>query len=95
MSGARANAHFVYLAQTADGAYYCGYAIDPASRIRAHNAGKGAKILRGKTPVRLSFARRFSTKEAALSYEASLKRRSHAFKLTLSRRWSRLRKRKA
>jgi putative endonuclease len=95
VSGARADGHFVYLARAADGAYYCGYALDPAARIRTHNAGRGAKSLRGKTPVRLAFAQRFASKGAALSFEASLKRRSHAFKQTLSRRWSNRRKRKA
>lgn len=84
---ARADGHFVYLVATADGTYYCGYAADVAARVRTHNAGKGAKILRGKRPVRLAFARRFSTKGAALRYEALLKGFSHAQKRALSRRW--------
>jgi len=79
--------HFVYLALTADGLFYCGYAADPAARVAAHNAGRGAKILRGKRPVRLAYARAFASKGDALRYEFALKRRTHGYKQTLSRRW--------
>jgi putative endonuclease len=81
------SAHFVYLALTGDGAYYCGYAADPAARVAVHNAGRGAKILRGKRPVRLAYARRFATKSDALRYEIALKSRTHAYKKSLSVRW--------
>jgi len=71
----------------ADGSYYCGYARDPVARVRAHNSGKGSKILRGKLPVRLAYVRRFAGKGEALSLEAALKRRSHGEKRLLSQRW--------
>jgi putative endonuclease len=77
----------VYLVRTVDGAYYCGYSPDVVARVRAHNLGKGSKILRGRRPVRLAYTRRFRTKNAALRFEAQLKRRSHAFKHALSQRW--------
>lgn len=79
--------HWVYLVRCSDGSYYCGYARDPVSRIKAHNLGKGSKILRGKLPVRLAFVRKFATKGNALSFEAMIKRRSHADKHRLSKRW--------
>ena len=79
--------HFVYLAATRDGAYYCGYAADPVARVAVHNAGRGAKILRGKRPVRLAYARRFASKSDALRYEIALKARTHTYKKTLSQRW--------
>ena len=79
--------HHVYLALTRDGAYYCGYALDPEARLAVHNAGRGAKILRGKLPVVLAYVRRFATKSAALKYESGLKGRTHAYKRTLARRW--------
>ena len=79
--------HFVYLARTSDGAYYCGYARDPVARVAVHNAGGGAKILRGRRPVRLAFVRGFVEKSDALRYEIALKRRTHGYKHTLSRRW--------
>jgi putative endonuclease len=79
--------HHVYLALTKDGSYYCGYAVDTDARIAVHNAGRGSKILRGKRPVMLAYTRVFASKSAALRYESSLKRRSHAHKRTLSVRW--------
>jgi len=79
--------HYVYLVQCSDGTFYCGYAIDPLKRVQAHNEGKGAKILRGKLPVRLAFTRRAKTKGDALRLELSLKRRTHAEKRELSREW--------
>ena len=81
------SAHHVYLALTNDGAYYCGYACDPDARQAVHNAGRGAKILRGKLPVSLAYVRRFATKSAALKFECGLKGRTHAYKRTLARRW--------
>jgi putative endonuclease len=79
--------YHVYLALTKDGSYYCGYAVDADARIAAHNAGRGAKILRGKRPVYLAYRRAFTSKTAALRFESALKRRSHAHKRTLSLRW--------
>ena len=70
-----------------DGAYYCGYALDPVARVAVHNAGDGAKIVRGRRPVRLAYIRGFSDKSDALRYEIALKRRTHGYKRALSRRW--------
>ncbi len=79
--------HWVYLLRCADGSYYCGYARDPVERVKAHNRGKGSKILRGKLPVRLAYARRLASKGDALRFEAALKLRPHAHKRLLSQRW--------
>ena len=79
--------HYVYLARASDGAYYCGYALDPHARLAAHNSGKGAKSLRGRRPATLAFTKRCATKGEALRFEAALKRRSHADKARLARRW--------
>jgi putative endonuclease len=82
-----AGSYHVYLALTIDGSYYCGYAVDADARIAVHNAGRGAKILRGKRPVRLAYRRTFSTRSAAARFESALKKCSHAHKYALSRRW--------
>jgi putative endonuclease len=79
--------HFVYLARSRDGSYYAGYSVDPARRMRDHNAGKGAKALRGRRPVVLAFLRRFTNKGDALRYEIALKRRTHRYKRDISARW--------
>jgi putative endonuclease len=79
--------HYVYLALANDGSYYCGYALDPRARLAAHNRGEGAKALRGRKPVVLAYAKRFADKREALRFEIALKRRTHAYKAALSRRW--------
>jgi putative endonuclease len=81
------SSHFVYLALTSDGRYYCGYAVDPPARVAVHNAGRGSKILRGKRPVRLVYSRRFVTKGDALRYESALKATNHDHKRVLAKRW--------
>jgi putative endonuclease len=40
----------VYLVRRADGALYCGIALDVAARFAQHEAGLGAKALRGRGP---------------------------------------------
>jgi putative endonuclease len=77
----------VYLARAADGAYYCGYALDPRARVERHNAGAGAKSLRGRLPVTLAYARSFASLGDALKFEISLKKQTHAFKQSLAKRW--------
>jgi putative endonuclease len=61
--------------------------MNPLKRVQAHNEGKGAKILRGKLPVRLAFTRRAKSKGDALRLELSLKRSTHEEKRLLSRTW--------
>jgi putative endonuclease len=80
--------HYVYLARATDGSYYCGYALDPRARVAMHNSGKGSKALRGRRPVKLAYVRRFAIKGEALAYEVALKKRSHAQKKDLARRWA-------
>jgi putative endonuclease len=84
--------HHVYLVRCSDGAYYCGYALDPVRRVEIHNGGKGAKSLRGRRPVKLVYVRQFFDKGDALRFERDLKRRTHADKDVLARRWSSKRK---
>ncbi len=43
----------VYLLECKDGSYYTGIAKDVTARLADHNAGKGAKYTRGRTPARL------------------------------------------
>lgn len=64
----------VYLLECADGTYYAGAAKDLDERIRLHNTGKGAKYVRGRTPARLVYAKRYPSLGKALRAEASLKK---------------------
>lgn len=49
--------YFVYMVRCADGTYYTGSTNDFGNRIKLHNAGNGAKYLRGKEPVQLVYAK--------------------------------------
>jgi putative endonuclease len=70
----RRHRHFwVYLVGCADGTYYAGSTSDLAGRLRLHNAGRGAKYLRGKGPIRLVYERAYRYYRRALQAEQQLK----------------------
>ena len=71
-----AMAYFVYMLECADKTYYCGYATDLKKRLKAHNAGKGARYTRARLPVRLVFSEKFRKKSIALKREAEIKKLS-------------------
>jgi putative endonuclease len=72
--------HFVYIVRCADGTLYTGYARDPKARVKAHNAGRGARYTSGRRPVRLVYAESFESVGDALRREYALKCRSRAQK---------------
>lgn len=72
----RADTWFVYLVRCADGTFYTGIARDVAERIRAHDAGKGARYTRGRGPLCLCATRRCRSKGTALRLELEVKRLS-------------------
>lgn len=75
MSGRpRSGRYFVYVVRCTDGTYYTGSAKDVRKRIQQHNAGDGAKYLRGKGPVELVYLREYRQRTDALRGEESLKR---------------------
>ena len=73
-------AYFVYVLACADGTLYTGYTNDVEQRVRTHNAGKGAKYTRGRTPVEVVAQARFATKHEAMSAEFRFKRLSRGAK---------------
>jgi len=75
--------HFVYIVRCADGTLYTGYARDPKTRVKVHNAGKGAKYTSGRRPVRLVHAEKLASVGDALRRERAVKRLSRAEKETL------------
>ena len=75
--------HFVYIVRCADGTLYTGYARDPKTRVKVHNAGRGARYTSGRRPVRLIYCERFESVGDALRKERALKRRSRAQKEAL------------
>lgn len=71
---------YAYMVRCADGSLYSGYTVDVAKRVKAHNAGTGAKYTRARRPVLLAFARGFATKSEAMQFEAALKKLTKAQK---------------
>lgn len=76
---------FTYLLRCADGSLYCGWTCDLERRIRAHNAGKGAKYTRSRLPVTLAWAEEQESFTAARKREAQIKKMSRERKEDLIR----------
>ena len=72
--------HYVYVLACADGSLYTGYTTDVERRVAEHNAGKGAKYTRGRTPVEVVRVESFGTKSAAMSREYEIKQLSRSRK---------------
>ena len=68
----------VYLVRCRNGALYTGISTDVARRFAQHRegAGKGAKYLRGRGPLRLEFRKTIGSRGAALRIERKIKRLS-------------------
>lgn len=64
----------VYIVRCADRTLYTGIARDVHARVRAHNAGTGAKYTRGRNPVKLVYLESAPTRGAALRREHAIKR---------------------
>lgn len=64
---------FVYVLRSADGALYTGITTDVARRVAQHEAGDGAKALRGRGPLELAYRRRLGEHGLALRVEHRLK----------------------
>lgn len=76
---------FVYIVRCGDGTLYTGTATDVRRRIAEHarHAGRGAKYLRGRGPLRLVFARAIGGRGLALRVESRIKKLSKARKEAL------------
>jgi len=67
----------VYILRCADGSLYTGIALDVARRLEEHQGGKrGAKYLRGRTPVELVFECSAGAQGDALRLEHRIKQLS-------------------
>jgi putative endonuclease len=74
---------FVYIVRCADDTLYTGWALDVARRVKAHNAGRGARYTRLHGPVELVYTEEVLTRSDALRREAAIKTYSRAKKLAL------------
>lgn len=65
---------WLYLIETRLGQLYCGITTDVERRLAEHSAGRGAKFLRGKSPLNLRFSLELADKSTALRAEIRVKR---------------------
>ncbi len=64
----------LYILRCADGTLYTGITTDVEKRVKAHNAGKGAKYTRGRGPVTVVYVEEEESESAARVREAEIKR---------------------
>lgn len=75
--------NYTYILECKDGSLYTGWTNDIEKRLKAHNAGLGAKYTKPRRPVKLVYKEEFETKEEAMSREYAIKRLTRAEKLLL------------
>lgn len=75
--------NYMYIVECSDQSLYTGWTNDLARRMKAHNAGRGAKYTKSRRPVKLCYWEAFDTKQEAMSREAQVKRLTRAQKLEL------------
>lgn len=65
--------NYTYILQCSDNTFYTGWTNHLEARVKAHNAGRGAKYTRCRTPVRLIYYEVFETKQEAMQREYQIK----------------------
>ncbi|HWL25001.1 MAG TPA: GIY-YIG nuclease family protein [Ureibacillus sp.] len=73
--------HYFYVLECADHTLYAGYTNNLEKRIATHNAGKGAKYTKPRTPVNCVYYETFETKEQAMRAEYAFKQLKRSEKL--------------
>jgi len=64
----------IYMVRCRDGSLYTGIATDIERRFAEHQAGTGAKYLRGRAPLKLVFKKGIGSRSLALKIERMIKR---------------------
>jgi putative endonuclease len=72
--------YYVYVLHCADDTFYTGYTTDVDRRVNEHEAGRGAKYTRGRTPVEVVHVESYASKSEAMSREYEIKQYSRAEK---------------
>jgi putative endonuclease len=71
---------YLYLIRCRDGSLYTGITTDVERRLAEHQAGKGSKYLRGRSPLTLVFKEKVGSKNHALAVEIKVKKLTKARK---------------
>ena len=74
---------YVYVVECGDGSLYTGWAVNVERRVKAHNAGRGARYTRWHRPVKLVYVEAQPDRAAAMRREAEIKRWPRERKLQL------------
>jgi len=74
---------YLYLIQNPEGTIYTGISTAPEKRLKAHNAGKGAKFTRNKGPWILKYVEECGSVGDALKRERQVKKYRKVRKLAL------------
>ena len=75
------NKHYFYVLKCRDNTLYAGYTNNLEKRIAVHNAGKGAKYTKPRTPVTCIHHEVFETKQEAMRQEYAFKQLERKKKL--------------
>ena len=75
--------NFTYILECSDGSFYTGWTNNLERRVKAHNAGKGAKYTKSRKPVKLVYFETFLTKQEAMRREWEIKQLSRVEKWKL------------
>lgn len=75
--------YYVYIVECKDGTLYTGWTNDIDKRIGDHNAGKGAKYTRTRTPVKLRYFEEYTNQHDAMRREYEIKQLPRLEKLRL------------
>ena len=73
----------VYMLRCGDGSLYTGWTNDLEKRVKAHQAGRGAKYTRSRLPVELAWYAVCPGRREAMRLEYALKHLSRSQKLAL------------
>lgn len=85
MKFSRRGTFHVYIVQCKGGNYYTGSTGNLEKRIRLHKAGRGAKYLKGKLPVKLVYAKEYRYYKNAMRAERDTKKLTRKQKKELIR----------
>ena len=64
---------YCYMVECIDGTFYTGWTTDPDKRVKAHNAGSGARYTRLRRPVKLVYVEPQPDRNSAMKRERAIK----------------------
>lgn len=75
--------NYTYILKCSDNTLYTGWTNDLEKRLKAHNAGKGAKYTKTRLPVEIVYYETFEDKIDAMKREYAIKQLSRKEKMKL------------